>query len=308
MEPKPKDINHDEKEVDACVPSTAGGPASVEAPSFTADASGVGNDGRVHSPEISDSVAFSSEQEEDTEVVNVQEEVVLPQDNDNFEAAKDHSQSCVSSSSEMSLAAASEGHISTTVADSSYPAEHVEGSAPDDVPEDDNFDPACNSDWESSSPPRYRNVEVESTASEIESYSELDVDNAVIESQNNSNSQTDAHQIPSSRDVSLQSYSISDACGTAPEKVVSVPESRDRAVEPASKDGKLQPGDVSDTKLNVNELSQNELPEPGVSNSASEVVPVKSNPVCAGDPVDSLSGDKSLMSEGGNIDNINAGM
>ena len=311
MEAKPKNVNHDEKEVDISVPSTAAGAASVEAPSFIADTSGVGNDGTVHSRESSkngDNVAFSSVQEEDTEVVNVQEEVALPQDDDNFEAAKDHNESCESSSSEISLATASEGQISTEVTNHSYQAVHVEGSSADDVPEDDDddIDHANNSDWESSSPPRDRGVQVLSPASEIES-SELDIDNAVIESQSNIKVQTDAQQIPSSSDVSLQSCSISDACEIAPEKVVDVPASLDWSDEPTSEDGTSQE-DISDVKFNEKELSQRELPEPGESNSALEVVPVKNDPVCSGEPLDSLSGGKSLMSEGGNIDEVNAGM
>lgn len=305
MEAKPKDVNHDEKEVDVSVPSTAAGSASVEAPSFIADTSGVGNDGTVHSHESSksgDKVAFSSVQEEDTEVVNVQEEVVLPQDNDNFEAAKDHSKSCESSSSEMSLATASEGQISTEVTNPSYQAVHVEGSSANDVPEDDDddIDHGNNSDWESSSPPRDRGVQVVSPASEIES-PELDVDNDVIESQNNIKGQTDAQQIPSSSDVSLHS------CETAPEEVVDVPASLDWADEPTSADGTSQE-DISDAKFNEKELSQRELPEPGESNSALEVAPVKNDPVCSGEPLDSLSRGKSLMSEGGNIDEVNAGI
>ena len=295
MEAKLKDVNHDEKEVDVSVPSTAAGSASVEVPSFIAGSSGVGTDGTVHSPESScksdDNVAFTSVQEEDTEVVNAQEEVVLPQDDDNFEAAKDHIEPCESSSSEMSFATASEGQIN---------AVHVEGSAPNDVPEDDDdddIDHANNSDWECSSPPRDRGVQVLSPALEIES-PELDVDN--VESQSSIKGQTDAQQLPSSSDVSLQS------CETTPEEGVDVLASLDWADKPTPEDGTSQE-EISDAKFNEKELSQRELPEPGESNSALDVGPVKNNPVCAGDP-DSLSGGKSLMSEGGNIDEVNAGM
>ena len=304
MEAKPKDVNHDEKEVDVSVPSTAAGSASIEAKSSIADTSGVGTDGTVHSPKSScksdDNVAFTSVQEEDTEVVNVQEEVVLPRDDDNFEAAKDHIEPCESSSSEMSLVTASEGQINTEVTTPSYQAVHVEGSAPDDVPEDedDDIDHANNSDWECSSPPRDRGVQVFSPTSEIES-PELDVDN--VESQSNIKGQTDAQQVPSSSDVSLQS------CETASEEVVDVPASLDWDDEPTPEDGTSQE-DISDAKFNEKELSQRELPEPGESNSALDVGPVKNDPVCAGGPLDSLSGGKSLMSEGGNIAEVNAGM
>lgn len=279
------------EETSSCIVSEADEPASVKAPNMIPnDTSTSPDDGAVYSAQTStdgDSAMLSSAQV-DTSHVNAQEDMKLETNNDQV-LQSEHL------SSEVSNDATSEGQSCTELIVPDNQAAQVEGSnhVPDVLPEDAGIVHANDSDWESSSPPRL------STLSERES------DSALVECRNASDIPSDAQQMLSSSDGSLEAHK------TSSESNFYVPQSRDwadgadGADEPASHDVAHQ---ENVRERNANKpTSQDELGEPEESSSFG-VVASADDQECAKEPADSHSGDHVQDSDGtivtGNIAGI----
>ena len=268
----------EKEETRSCVVSEADEPASVEALNIPSDTSTTADNGTIYSSETStdgDSAMLSSAQGGDTSHVNAQEDVMLPQHIDKLETNNDQVLQTEHLSSEVSNDATSEGQSCTELIVPDNQAAQVEGSnhVPDVLPEDAGIVHANDSDWESSSPPR------------LSTLSELETDSVLVKCRNASDIPSDAQQMLSSSDGSLEAHK------TSSESNVYVPQSRDwvdGADEPASDDVAHQEN-VRET--NANKLtSQDKLGEPEESSSFG-VVASADDQECAKEPANSHSGD-----------------